>query len=170
MFDLTSLADLDLGILGGMARTAYGEIQNVNSGLIEWKAVDGQPGNYIKVLALDPTRHRVDFLFKQDPHAEFARHNHVCTAVALTLEGIWGYREGEELMFPGTFSYEPSGSVHTPYASATGMVVYASFQGTSPVMLETLDEAGNITGELTLDFFAQYYDAPGQANSALQPA
>lgn len=165
MFDLAPLAHLDLGILGATPRTSFGEIQNVNSGLIDWKAVDGQPGNYIKVLALDHVRHRVDFLFKQDPNAEFARHNHVCTAVALTLEGIWGYREGAELMFPGTFSYEPSGSVHTPYASATGMVVYASFQGTGPVMLETLDDDGNVTGELTLDFFAQYYEA-----AALQPA
>lgn len=165
MFDLTRLAHLDLGILGTVPRTAYGEIQNVNSGLIDWKPVDGQPGNYIKVLALDHARHRVDFLFKQDPHAEFARHNHVCTAVALTLEGIWGYREGEELMFPGTFSYEPSGSVHTPYASATGMTVYASFQGTGAVMLEVLDADGNVTGELGLDFFEQYLD-----EAVLQPA
>ena len=34
-------------------RTFYGEIENVNSGLLEWQEVDGQPGNYIKVLALD---------------------------------------------------------------------------------------------------------------------
>ena len=159
MFDLKALANLDLGILAGTARTRYGEIQNVNSGLIAWKAVEGQPGNYIKVLALDPERHRVDFLFKQDPHASFARHNHVCTAVALTLEGIWGYREGEELMFPGTFSYEPSGSAHTPYATATGMVVYASFQGHNETMLEILDENDKVIGELKLDFFAQYQDA-----------
>ena len=158
MFDLTALGNLELGILAGTARTRYGEIQNVNSGLIEWKCVDGQPGNYIKVLALDPVRHRVDFLFKQDPHASFARHNHVCTAVALTLEGIWGYREGEELMFPGTFSYEPSGSAHTPYATGTGMVVYASFQGHSEKMLEILDENDQVIGELNLDFFAQYQD------------
>jgi hypothetical protein len=158
MFNLAPVAHLDLGILANIARTRYGEIQNVNSNLIDWRAVDGQPGNYIKVLALDHVRHRVDFLFKQDPHASFARHNHVCTAVALTLEGIWGYREGEELMFPGTFSYEPSGSAHTPYATATGMVVYASFQGSSDLMLEIIDENGNVTGELTLDFFAQYQD------------
>jgi hypothetical protein len=80
-------------------RTFCGEIENVNSGLLEWREVDGQPGNYIKVLALDEARHRVDFLFRQDPHAEFARHTHRCSAVALTLEGLWGYREGDELDF-----------------------------------------------------------------------
>ncbi|MFK7912372.1 MAG: cupin domain-containing protein [Pseudomonadales bacterium] len=138
------------------ARTHYGSIENVNSNLIDWTEVDGQPGNFIKVLSLDTARHRVDFLFKQSPHAEFARHNHLCTAVALTLEGRWGYREGAEEHFPGTFSYEPPGSAHTPYASAEGMVVYASFQGTSADMLEILDESGNAVDVLTLDFFGQY--------------
>ena len=156
MFDLAVLGDTDPGILGRAKRTRYGDIQNVNSNLIDWKAVDGQPGNYIKILALDRTRHRVDFLFKQDPHAEFARHNHVCTAVALTLEGVWGYREGEELMFPGTFSYEPAGSAHTPYATDKGMVVYASFQGHSDLMLEIIGDNGEVVDELRLDFFEQY--------------
>lgn len=156
MFDLAVLEGADGGILGRTKRTLYGEIQNVNSNLIDWKEVEGQPGNFIKILALDRRRHRVDFLFKQDPHAEFARHNHVCTAVALTLDGLWGYREGEELMFPGTFSYEPAGSIHTPYASDKGMVVYASFQGDSDVMLEILDEHDAVVGEVTLEYFEQF--------------
>ncbi len=138
-------------------RTRYGDIENVNSNLIDWQSVEGQPGNYLKVLVIDDDRHRVDFLFKQDPHAEFARHNHLCTAVALTLEGLWGYREGEEMHFPGTYSYEPPGSVHTPFASEQGMVVFASFQGTSPEMLAILDENDKVLDTLTLDFFRPYY-------------
>ena len=125
---------LDKGILETTARTAYGAIENVNANLVDWRAVDGQPGNYIKVLTLDKANHRVDFLFRQDPHAEFAKHEHKCTAVALTLDGLWGYREGAELHFEGTFSYEPPGSIHTPYATEHGMTVYASFQGTSDLM------------------------------------
>ena len=156
MFDLAVLEGAASGVLGHTKRTLYGEIQNVNSNLIDWKAIDGQPGNYIKVLTLDRKSHRIDFLFKQDPHAEFARHNHVCTAVALTLDGVWGYREGDELMFPGTFSYEPAGSIHTPYASDKGMVVYASFQGQSDVMLEIMDASDNVIGEVTLEYFEQF--------------
>lgn len=148
----------DRGILANTARTNYGEIINVNSELVDWREVDGQPGNYIKVLALDSARHRVDFLFKQDPHAEFAKHNHRCLAVAYTLGGLWGYREGDELHFPGTFSYEPPGSIHTPYATAEGMFLYASFQGDSDLMLDILDEDDNVIDQLKLDFFAQYYD------------
>jgi len=143
-------------ILESAKRTHYGEIENVNSSLIDWKPVEGQPGNYLKVLVIDDKRHRVDFLFKQDPHAEFAKHTHLCTAVAFTLEGLWGYREGEEMHFPGTYSYEPPGSIHTPYASEKGMTVYASFQGTSDAMLDILDEDDQIIDTLTIDFFRQY--------------
>ncbi len=144
-------------VLETTRRTHYGEIENVNSNLIDWQEVDGQPGNFIKVLALDEQRHRVDFLFKQNPHCEFAKHTHLCTAVAYTLEGLWGYREGEELHFPGTYSYEPQGSAHTPYATDQGMMVYASFQGDSPDMLAILDENDSVIDTLTLDFFKQYY-------------
>ncbi len=143
-------------ILETVKRTYYGEIENVNSNLIEWTQVEGQPGNYIKVLVIDEKRHRVDFLFKQDPHAEFAKHNHCCTAIAYTLAGLWGYREGEELHFPGTYSYEPPGSAHTPFASEQGMTVYASFQGDSPNMLEILDDDDEIVDVLTIDFFKAY--------------
>jgi hypothetical protein len=149
---------LDRGILADTARTAYGAIENVNTDLIKWREVDGQPGNYIKVLTLDVANNRVDFLFKQDPHAEFAKHEHKCTAVALTLDGLWGYREGAELHFEGTFSYEPPGSIHTPYATEKGMTVYASFQGTSDLMLDILDEDDKVIDQLRLDFFAQYYE------------
>lgn len=144
-------------VLEAVARTRFGDIENVNSDLLAWMEVEDQPGNYIKVLTVDEKRHRVDFLFRQDPHKEFAKHTHRCTAVALTLEGLWGYREGDEMHFPGTFSYEPPGSAHTPYASERGMMVYASFQGTGPEMLDILDESNNVIDTLTLDFFKQYY-------------
>lgn len=146
-----------MNVLETTRRTQYGDIENVNSNLIDWTAVDGQPGNYLKVLVIDEPRHRVDFLFRQDPHAEFAKHNHLCTAVALTLEGLWGYREGDEMHFPGTYSYEPPGSIHTPFASEQGMMVYASFQGTSDRMLDILDADDKVLDTLTLDFFKQYY-------------
>lgn len=146
-------------ILETTARTVFGEIENVNSNLVDWQEVEGQPGNYIKVLALDEKRNRVDFLFKQDPNREFARHTHLCTAVAFTLEGLWGYREGEEMHFPGTYSYEPPGSAHTPYSTDQGMVVYGSFQGDNPNMLDILDEDDNVIDTLTLDFFKKYYAA-----------
>jgi len=133
-------------------------IDNVNSNLMDWKAVAGAPGNYLKVLTIDKERNRVDFLFKQDPHAEFTRHNHRCTACALTLEGEWGYREGEERHFAGTWSYEPPGTIHTPYASEKGMVVYASFVSETDTFLDLLDDDDNVIGHIKVDFFENFVD------------
>jgi len=146
------------GILEKQSRTFYGEIQNINANMIDWVPVEGAPGNYIKVLTIDEKRHRVDFLFKQDPHGEFPKHNHNCTAIAYTLGGLWGYREGAELMFEGCFSYEPPGTVHTPYSTEQGMLVYASFQATGPgPFLEILDENDKVVAELGVDFFRAHY-------------
>jgi len=39
------------------------------------------------------------------------------------------------------------------------MMVYASFQGTGPEMLDILDENDTVLDTLTLDFFRQYYVA-----------
>jgi anti-sigma factor ChrR (cupin superfamily) len=139
-------------------RQIYGAIENVNSANLEWLPVAGAPGNYLKVLTLDEKNHRVDFLFKMDPGAEFTTHTHLCTAVAYTLEGKWGYREGDDVSTPGHFSYEPPGTRHTPY-SIDGMVVYASFQGTSNTMLELYGPDDSVVGYIGLDFFKDYYRA-----------
>jgi hypothetical protein len=145
-------------ILESVKRTRYGAIQNVNTNLIDWLPVDGAPGNYIKVMTIDEQAHRVDFLFKQDPHGEFPKHNHNCTAIAYTLGGLWGYREGDELMFEGCFSYEPAGTIHTPYSTEKGMLVYASFQGFSDgPFLHILDDQNRTVAELGVDFFKAHF-------------
>ncbi len=148
----------EVGPLAEVARTYYGEIVNVNANKIDWREIEEEPGNFIKVLTLDEKNHRVDFLFRQAPNREFSRHNHNCTAVALTLEGLWGYREGDELMFPGCFSYEPAGSIHTPYSTDQGMVVYASFAGKDENFLDILDKDDNVIGHVTPEFFKKYMD------------
>ena len=42
-----------INVLEDTLRTSFGEIENVNSNLLEWREVDGQPGNYIKVLTVE---------------------------------------------------------------------------------------------------------------------
>ncbi len=129
-------------------------IENVNATLMRWRPIPQAPGNLIKVLAIDRERGRVDFLFKQEPHAEFPRHVHRCTSVTLTLQGRWGYREGDETHFMGTFMYEPPGTTHTPFAFGEGAVLYQSFTGPEDgVFIELLDADGAVIGKVDLDFF-----------------
>lgn len=129
-------------------------IDNVNAQLLTWQPIPSAPGNFLKVLHIDREQRRVDFLFKQEPHAEFPRHVHRCTSVSLTLHGRWGYREGDEAHFVGTFMYEPSGTTHTPFAYEEGAVIYQSFTGAgNDVFLELLDADGHVIGQIDLDFF-----------------
>jgi len=134
-------------------------IDNVNAALMEWRPIPLAPGNSIKILAIDRERPRVDFLFRQEPHAEFPRHVHRCTSVSLTLEGRWGYREGDEEHFVGTFMFEPPGTTHTPFAFEDGAVLYQSFTGSQEgVFIELLDADGVVIGEIGLSFFEQFLE------------
>ena len=148
----------DDNIMRTTPRIHYPGAWNVNTDLIDWKEIDGQPGNFIKVLALDENHHRVDFLFKQDPHKRFQKHTHKCTVATLTLDGEWGYEEGPERFFRGCFNYEVDGSAHTPYATELGMFLFASFQGDGRPFLELLDDDDNVSGTVDMDFFRDYYD------------
>jgi hypothetical protein len=145
-------------ILETVARTHYPGIWNVNADKVAWTELPNNPGNWIKVLVIDGANHRVDFLFRQDPHMQFSRHRHRGAVATLTLAGAWGYREGEEKLFEGCFAYEIAGTSHTPYATEEGMTVFASFQGDGPVFLDILDDDGAVTGHVDIDYFRQYYD------------
>ncbi len=145
-------------IMETQARSVYPMAANINPALIEWREIEDSPGNYIKVLFIDEENHRVDFLFRQDPNTGYAKHTHLCTVCTYTIAGEWGYLEGPERLFPGCYAYEKVGSTHTPYATEKGMTVFASFQGTGPVLLELLDEKDNVTGHIGLDFYKHYYD------------
>ncbi len=139
-------------------RLVYPGIVNVNPDLLRWREIEGNPGTYVKVLALQPERFRVDFLYRQDPGATFKRHNHHCTVITYTIAGEWGYREADEVFTPGCFAFEDHAPAHTPYATEKGMLLYASFEGRGPLFLETLDERDRVTGIVDLDFFRRHYD------------
>ncbi|MEO0601876.1 MAG: cupin domain-containing protein [Myxococcota bacterium] len=134
-------------------------IESVNASLMTWQPIPDAPGNFLKVLSIDRQQGRVDFLFKQAPHAEFARHVHRCTSVTLTLHGRWGYREGDETHFVGTFMYEPPGTTHTPFAYEEGAVLYQSFTGPEgDVFLDLLDADGAVIGHVDLAFFEGFVE------------
>lgn len=147
-----------MSILQTLARTEYDGIVNVNPALVDWRPIASNPGNYIKVLNIDEDHHRVDFLFRQDPHKTFTKHTHRCVVATVTLRGEWGYLEGEEKLFEGCYAYDPPGTAHTPYATDQGMVVFASFHGQDPVFLDYLDDDDKVTGHMDIDWFKSYAD------------
>lgn len=121
---------------------------------MEW--VEVAPGSYFKALTIHVPTNTVAFAFKMDKGApDFPSHFHICRAMAFTVEGEFGYREGENLVKQGMFSYEAAGSFHTPY-SVTGFQSRGIFESDSPVLLENHegpDPRSEVISTLTVQDF-----------------
>jgi len=121
---------------------------------MEW--VEVAPGSYFKALAVHEPTNTVAFAFKMDSGApDFPPHFHICRAMAFTVEGSFGYREGTNMVDQGMFSYEAAGSFHTPY-SVTGFQSRGIFESDSSVLLENHeapDPRSDITSTLTVQDF-----------------
>ncbi|MFP6780660.1 MAG: 2,4'-dihydroxyacetophenone dioxygenase family protein [Gammaproteobacteria bacterium] len=53
---------------------------------------------------------------KFDPGTTIQRHRHTGTVFAYTTAGAWRYLEYPEINRPGSYLYEPAGSIHTLHA------------------------------------------------------
>jgi hypothetical protein len=101
---------------------------------MEW--VEVAPGSYFKALTIHEPTNTVAFAFKMDEGSpDFPSHFHICRAMAFTVEGQFGYREGTNMVDTGMFSYEAAGSFHTPYSN-TGFQSRGIFESDSSVLLE----------------------------------
>lgn len=121
---------------------------------MEW--VEAAPGSYFKALTIHVPTNTVAFAFKMDKGApDFPSHFHICRAMAFTVEGTFGYREGTNLVEQGMFSYEAAGSFHTPY-SDSGFQSRGIFESDSNILLENHegpDPASDVISTLTVEDF-----------------
>lgn len=121
---------------------------------MEW--VEVSPGSYFKALTIHVPTNTVAYAFKMDKGApDFPSHFHICRAMSFTVEGEFGYREGENMVEQGMFSYEAAGSFHTPY-SVSGFQSRGIFESDSNVLLEnheSPDPASDVISQLTVQDF-----------------
>ena len=121
---------------------------------MEW--VEVAPGSYFKTLTVHVPTNTVAFAFKMDKGApDFPPHFHICRAMAFTVEGQFGYREGDNMVDQGMFSYEAAGSFHTPYSN-TGCQSRGIFESDCNILLENHehpDPASEVTSQLTVQDF-----------------
>jgi quercetin dioxygenase-like cupin family protein len=76
-------------------------------------------GIHFKPLRLDLERNEWVVLATFKPGAEIALHYHTGPAEVYTLQGCWMYKEYQDQpQTPGSYLYEPGGSVHTFFAPA----------------------------------------------------
>jgi quercetin dioxygenase-like cupin family protein len=90
------------------------------------------------------------------PGANVQTHKHTGSVYAFTTRGAWRYRESDFVNVPGSFLYEPAGSVHTltvPETNTEPTEVWFAIWGANL----NLDANGNvemvIDAQLVLNFY-----------------
>ena len=129
---------------------------DIQSSDLNW--VEVADGSYFKVFTVHEPTNTVAFGFKMDPGApDFPSHFHICRALAFTVKGWFGYREGSNRVDTGMFSYEAAGSFHTPYSDCPeGFQSLGIFESDTTVLLQNHaepDPRSEMIGELTVQDF-----------------
>jgi hypothetical protein len=132
---------------------------DIQSNDLEW--VEVAPGSYFKVLTVHMPTNTVAYGFKMDPGApDFPSHFHICRAMAFTVKGWFGYREGTNRVDTGMFSYEAAGSFHTPYSDCPeGFQSLGIFESDTNVLLQNHagpDPRSEKIGDLTVENFLDW--------------
>jgi 2,4'-dihydroxyacetophenone dioxygenase len=98
------------------------------------------------------------------PGANVQTHRHTGSVYAFTTRGAWRYRESDFMNVPGSFLYEPAGSVHTltvPESNTEPTEVFFAIWGANL----NLDANGNvemvIDAQLVLSFYLAGAEAAG---------
>jgi len=129
---------------------------DIQSNDIDW--VEVADGSYFKVLTVHVPTNTVAYGFKMDPGApDFPSHFHICRAMAWTVKGYFGYREGDNRIETGMFSYEAAGSFHTPFSDCPeGFQSLGIFESDTDVLLQNnaeADQRSERIGDLTVSDF-----------------
>lgn len=117
--------------------------------------IDCGPGIQIKVLAVDPVHHSVQYLARAGAGHNPGVHRHNADASIFILEGsVRNLTTGCEFG-PGDFCFQPTGDVHEEVAGPQGVVSYISQRGDEDLLIEFMDESGAVGDRYTLSDFAR---------------
>lgn len=128
----------------------------VIDGMASQKAwCDAGPGIQIKVLAVDLDHHSVQYLARTGPGHNAGVHRHLADAYIYVMEGsVKNLTTGCEFGV-GDFCFQPVGDVHEEEVGPDGVVTYVSQRGDSDLLIEFLDEGGEVCDKYTLSDFAK---------------
>jgi 2,4'-dihydroxyacetophenone dioxygenase len=120
----------------------------LHRGESELPFVDLGDGTHLQVLQIDVEAGLWVIRTKFEPGVVVQTHKHTGEVFAFTLAGSWKYREYPEVNLPGSYLYEPAGSIHT-------LTVPAENEGLTDVWFAiyganlNLDAEGNV--EMVID-------------------
>jgi len=102
------------------------------------------------------------------PGARVQTHKHTGTVFAFTTRGAWRYRESDFVNTPGSYLYEPAGSIHTlevPEKNTEPTEVWFAITGANL----NLDVAGNVETVIDAGLVLQVYLAQCEAKGLGRP-
>ena len=92
---------------------------------IPWKPIEGAPGMYEKVLAMDPDTGACTRLLKMDPGVETTEPNiHDFWEEVIILEGELYAAHRDETLKKGFYCCRPPGMVHGPVKCPKGVITF----------------------------------------------
>jgi 2,4'-dihydroxyacetophenone dioxygenase len=141
---------------------------HVDESKVPW--VDLRNGTAIRVPHVDVEQDFFILNSRLEPSYRSGRHRHSGSVFVLTLRGAWRYLEHDDVMRPGSYLYEPAGSIHTLQVLEDNQEP-TEFWAVVHGALEYLDELDNPIG--TLDASAAsalYSQARELATSAAGPS
>jgi 2,4'-dihydroxyacetophenone dioxygenase len=131
----------------------------VHRGEDELPFVDLGDGNHLQLLQVDLANGVWVVRNRFEPGTTLQIHKHTGHVYAFTLTGSWHYLESPEAVNrPGSYLYEPAGSVHTLHVPDTndGLTdVWFAIHGANL----NLDAAGNVEMVIDAGFILEFYRA-----------
>lgn len=102
------------------------------------------------------------------PGAKVQTHKHTGTVFAFTTQGAWKYAESDFVNVPGSYLYEPAGSVHTLTVPESNTEVTEAWFAITGANLN-LDANGNVETVVDAGLVLQYYTAACEAAGLGKP-
>ncbi len=87
------------------------------------------PGTYFKLLLCDLVSGNFTMLLKVDPNIQATTHWHLHNTEAFILDGCFYYEDGDDKGHAGYYTCETAGSVHTPFTTPDGCLMFAISHG-----------------------------------------
>lgn len=149
------------------AAAVAGAPVSLHRGADEMPFVDFIEGVTFQLLSVDLVTGHWVVRTRLEPGVTIPRHKHTGEVHAFTTAGAWKYLEYPEINRPGSYLFEPAGSIHTLHALEDNEGLTEAWFAVSGANLN-LDEAGNVEDVLDAHLILELYLA--QCAEAGHPA
>ena len=167
----TALAEFGAKVAARPIVPAHSDTQTLHVGASDLPWAEAGDGSAIQLLHVDLNQGIWISNTRLPPNYKVVKHFHTGQVYGVTHQGRWCYAESpEEVNSPGSYLFEPAGSIHTlttPADQEGDTIVWFAVHGANM----NLDDDGNIVSVIdaraALEIYCGYCDALGLDRSKL---